>query len=110
MEVKQFKILSHVYDIIYHSNWDEINREEDARIIFDKQRIIISGLSARRDMLLCHEIVHAISQHFTVPMTEEDVQRFGQGLFHVLIENKELLSNLKTALPIPPKESNDNTN
>lgn len=39
---------------------------------------------------LFHEITHMICHHMSIDMEEKDVERFGEGLFHVLTENKLL--------------------
>ena len=39
---------------------------------------------------LFHELTHMVCHHLSIEMEEKDVERFGEGLKHLLIENELL--------------------
>lgn len=85
---KKIKIFNIEYLIEWVDEIDESDRLTDARVVFDKQKILLKknrGEDYMRQIFL-HEVIHIIYEHFELKHNEKQVNLLSKGLVEVLRE------------------------
>jgi hypothetical protein len=95
----KLKILTYEYEVIsepgYSENRDGSNTPRNVGYIdYKRQTIKTDPEHGEDEQTLFHEIMHAADRFWYCNLTEEQVERLSEGLYHILKQNGVDLSPL----------------
>lgn len=86
----EIRFMSHTYEVIQeagyrnsHENYTGYQGTTNYRI----NKIKLDSELPNRDEVFLHELTHIILHHLGIDMSEKDIERFGEGLHHIMKEN-----------------------
>lgn len=93
------KILSYDYEVVREPGFSsDRNNNNNARwqgqIDYKRQQIKVDPEDKEHMQTLIHEMMHSIDRYFVTDLSEDNIERISQGIYHVMTENGVDLSPL----------------